>query len=256
MNQPAASSAAPRIVVIGDLLEDIDDFCEVVKERDGYPCLRVDRTERRPGGAGAVAEMVRALGVDCELVCDRERVCVKRRLIVEGRVICREDRDAGGRPPTRLPAASLVLVADYGKGVIGRGLWGMIARRYAGLEIIVDPFRPVEFYRGATAFKSPRELPSLTVPAIRTLGAAGLACEANGQRFRLPARGPVVDPCGAGDAVLAALGVARLRRQPWRQACELAIETASAACGVWGARLPNDRPALPRLHGPLSSAIR
>jgi bifunctional ADP-heptose synthase (sugar kinase/adenylyltransferase) len=235
MSRPRTSSDAPRIVVIGDLLNDVDEFCEVAKHRDGYPCLRTVRLESRPGGAGAVAEMVRSLGVDCELVCDRVNVGTKRRFIVNGRVIMRHDEEKRGRSPTALPPADLVLVPDYGKGVISSPLWDMIASRYSWQEIIVDPCRPAAFYRGATAFKSSRKLMRLPVPTIRTLGPGGLTCEANGERFHLPAKGDAIDPCGAGDAVLAALGVARLRGQSWREACELATGFAAEVCGTWGA---------------------
>jgi bifunctional ADP-heptose synthase (sugar kinase/adenylyltransferase) len=248
MNPQATSSdgARKRIVVIGDLIEDTDEFCEVVKERDGYPCLKTVDRETRPGGAGAVAEMVRSLGVPCILVADAKRVSRKRRFIVDGKVQFRHDEDQQGNAATTFPEADLVLVADYGKGVMSPGAWTRIVGRYHGKEIIVDPRRPPAHYPGATAFKSSHivDVP-VNLPWIKTRSINGLKLRLEGDWYEFPAmRSDIaVDPCGAGDMVLATLGVERLRGKSWKEACEAAVINAAEVCKVWGARPPSNQPA-------------
>lgn len=212
------------ILVVGDLLQDVDEFYSVVKSRDGYPVLRLERTETRPGGAGAVAQMVKALGRDYILACDFERVSVKRRIITD-KVVARIDQDIHGQPPKDLPPADLCLIADYAKGAVTHDLCRKISKRYKHVIADWHPSRPADFYCGAT-------LKSSWGPAfIRTMGSQGI--EWNGERFHSPCE--VVDPCGAGDMVLASLGVSRLDGLDWREACELAAKRAAQVCGHWGA---------------------
>jgi bifunctional ADP-heptose synthase (sugar kinase/adenylyltransferase) len=230
------SAGVGSILVVGDLLQDVDEFYKVVKERDGYPCLKLERSEMRPGGAGAVQAMVRSLGVECHLACDALEVSVKRRIIAEDKVICRQDYDRRSTRRVDLPPADLVLVADYGKGVVTEQLMLRIADRYAGKEIIVDS--SAGHVHCATAIKSAHSaFIGLARPFILTRGKFGIVLWADGERVDIPS--PVVravDPCGAGDMVLASLGVGRLRGMTWRQACEFAVQNAAATCGVWGAR--------------------
>lgn len=228
------------IVVIGDYILDTDEFYTAVKSRDGYPCLQRVREEQRHGGAGAVAEMVRGLGAVCRLVSDSDRYSSKQRIIADERVLCRIDRDCNGRPPTDLPPAALVLIADYNKGVITAELMDKIAKRYKGKEIIADvhPGRPPGFYHCATALKAswPIDLDQ-RVPVIRTNGWHGMVCQSGGEAWSVPAIGPhpAKDPCGAGDMVLATLGVARLGGMSWQDACQWASENAALVCQQWGA---------------------
>lgn len=227
------SAGLDSIVVIGDLLDDIDEFYTVAKERDGYPCLKLERTERRPGGAGAVARMVRSFGVECILACDPFAVSVKRRLIADDRVLCRLDFDRVSTKWVDTPPAALVLVADYGKGVVTDSLLRRLARQYPGKEIIVDAHasRPEGFYQqaGNVTIKS-----SFGKADIQTQGVDGIIYR--GDWFRSLCK--EVDPCGAGDMVLATLGVARLRGMDWREACRWAAENAARVCEVWGAVAP------------------
>lgn len=215
------------IVVVGDLLHDIDEFHHVVKERDGYPVLTLDRSVSKPGGAGAVASMVRELGEPYILACDPERVGTKRRLIVDGRVLARVDEDRIGMPPKDLPPARLVLIADYAKGTITPETIERIERQYPGREIITDVHqsRPPGYY-GRAITKS-----SWGPAFIRTHGAEGIEC--GGRRYKVACE--AIDQCGAGDAVLAALGVGRVRGMDWPEACQFAAEFAAKVCQRWGA---------------------
>jgi bifunctional ADP-heptose synthase (sugar kinase/adenylyltransferase) len=233
------SDGLGSILVVGDLLQDVDGFYSVVKERDGYPCLKLERTETRPGGAGAVAEMVRALGVDCLLACDSLCVSSKRRIIADGEVLCRQDYDKHSTAYVDLPPADLVLVADYNKGVVTDSLMRRVAKQYAGKEIIVDS--SWGRLHGATAIKSsqPYGREHEGRPFILTRGRFGLHAWCDGEKFDIPSPDVhALDPCGAGDMVLATLGVARLRGLSWREACEWAVRNASEVCREWGAVPP------------------
>jgi bifunctional ADP-heptose synthase (sugar kinase/adenylyltransferase) len=233
---------AGHIVVIGDTSLDIDDFHEQVKERDGYPVLRrVDRVQRF-GCAAAVQKMVEGLGAKAILQSDVPNASVKRRLIFNDKVLCRFDEDREGGPPCELPDADLVLIADYAWGVITPVLMRHIAEKYAGKEILVDwhPSRPLpSFYAGATAFKASWRAPieHVSVPTILTCGAGGMICRTGrggeGQYFVAKAK-QALDPCGAGDMVLATLGVGRLKGLSWAECCEWASDNAAKVCQQWG----------------------
>ena len=51
-----------KIAVVGDVMVDVDNYVYSQGEREGRPCLRVNRTFRRLGAAGAVANMIADLG--------------------------------------------------------------------------------------------------------------------------------------------------------------------------------------------------
>lgn len=227
------------IMVVGDRLLDIDEFYAQTKERDGYPCLRKFGGEDRQGGAAAVAEMVRGLGVPAKLACDTMNYSVKTRIIVDNKVVCRLDQDHVGGQPHDLSPARLVLIADYNKGVVSEQTINRIAKQYKGREIIADwhPSKPAEFYHCATALKASWDCPDVTKPLIRTMGRAGILLQDGGDtdyKFHAKA-GPVIDPCGAGDMVLATLGAGRVMGLTWRQCCEWATENAGLVCQHWGA---------------------
>jgi bifunctional ADP-heptose synthase (sugar kinase/adenylyltransferase) len=229
------------LAVIGDTSQDIDDFCTYVKERDGYPVLKYVDTEERLGCASAVAEMARQLGARVNLHTDlKGRHSRKRRVIVDNKVLCRMDQDYLGWAPQALPQAKVVVIADYNWGVVSEHQMEQIAQKYEGQEIIADwhPSKPLEFYACATAIKSswcgPPE--GEMRPFIMTAGWEGMSLWNEGkhvQHFWASNRSPL-DCCGAGDAVLAALGVGRLQGLEWLQCCELASQVAAEVCKVWG----------------------
>ena len=247
------SESLHAITVIGDLLSDVDEFHEVVKYKDGYPALQKISTVTRDGGAWAVAHMVEQLGATTHLVADFLSVSVKRRIIANDQVLCRLDSDQLGCVPDTfdhaLPPAKICLVADYGKGVVDFSLWRRIERAFppeSDCEVIAEwregKIPPIR----ATAIKAswdyPPERVPPGVPVIRTLGSEGLELRLGMHRRHFPAVSygmPVLDPCGAGDAVLASLGFARLQGMDWPEACSLAVENAAKVCSVWGAILPS-----------------
>ena len=229
------------IVVIGDVTQDVDNFCRQTKERDGYPVLEIERTESRWGCAQAVAQMAEGLGARAYAVCDVGRCSAKRRIILDNRVVCRIDNDRQAFPIRHLRPAAVVLIADYAKGAIDEETMRLIGEKYAGKEIIADwhPSRPLDFYRCATAIKASWDAPfddrRDDRPFIRTMGRNGMMLKLIGGLSFWPAQNASpLDCCGAGDMVLAALGVGRLRGYSWYQCCELASETAAVVCSNWG----------------------
>lgn len=234
------------IVAIGDVTEDVDNFCRYVKERDGYRVLEISRVERRFGCTEAVVSMCEALGARAVPVCDPSRAGTKRRIIVNNEVLCRIDQEKQAFPIRFLHPAKVVLVVDYAKGAIDAETMQLIGQKYAGKEIIADwhPDRPLEFYSSATAIKVSWDAPPVRDrPCIRTRGMDGLSLYINGDwqaDFQALNRSPV-DCCGAGDAVLAALGVGRLRGWDWLKCCQFASEVAAEVCKVWGSvYVPSD----------------
>lgn len=229
------------LAVIGDTSQDIDDFYTYVKERDGYPALKYVDTEERFGCASAVAEMARQLGARVNLHTDlKGRHSRKRRIIADDNVLCRIDKDYLGWAPQALPQAKVVVIADYNWGVVNEALMERVAKKYEGQEIIADwhPSKPLDFYACATAIKSSWCGPATGEwrPFIRTMGKDGILLY-HGEELtcHLPALNEhPLDCCGAGDAVLAALGVGRLRGLEWLQCCELASKVAAEVCKVWG----------------------
>ena len=226
------------VLVVGDVTLDIDSFHEQVKERDGFPVLKRVREETRYGCAAAIADMLRAMDVPATVASDNTFHSIKHRIIVGDEVLCRLDEDFKAAPPTDLPPAALILIADYDKGVVTPHTINRVAKLYEGKQIIADwhPNRPRKFYHCATALKASWDCPTdVGVPLIRTLGPCGMVCYVDGREHRFPALNHnALDPCGAGDMVLATLGAGRLRGLSWFDCCRWASENAAIVCERWG----------------------
>jgi bifunctional ADP-heptose synthase (sugar kinase/adenylyltransferase) len=226
------------ILVVGDVTLDCDSFYEQVKERDGFPVLVKRRETVRYGCSEAIANMIRGLGGKASVASDDTFHSHKHRIIVGDKVLCRLDSDQQAEPPLDMPPAKIVLIADYAKGVVTEHTINRIAKLYAGKEIIADwhPSRPREFYHCATALKSSWDCPlDVGVPLIRTLGPFGMVLSVDGEEHRFQAMNHhALDPCGAGDMVLATLGFGRLKGLPWTECCRWASQNAAAVCRQWG----------------------
>jgi D-beta-D-heptose 7-phosphate kinase/D-beta-D-heptose 1-phosphate adenosyltransferase len=245
--------------VLGDYIDDLDVWHETLRQspEGSWPVVREVRRESRDGGAGAVAAMVEGLGATVHRLGDVKRRCRKQRLFVDGRQVMRIDDDdcnpisdsEAARIVASIPRGSLVLVADYGKGVVQPMLWRMLCGK---ARVIVDPsrHRPRSWYRGAWGYLPNRK--EAGVPCVRSAIAAcdslrsiyehvAIKLDAEGMVADgeyLPAcclPGEVVDVCGAGDMVLAAVGVAVSRGQSWIEACRFANEMAGLKCRQHGA---------------------
>lgn len=158
-----------------------------------------------------------------------------------------------------LPSCDLVLLSDYGKGLFKGGLVPAIAAlaRRLGKEAILDPKpRATDWrlYKGVSAITpnraeaeaitgiAPRDAESWRRAGERLIGdldleAAVITLDKDGiffapkngpsRHFPTEAR-PVYDVTGAGDMVLAVIGLARAARVDWPDA----IELANAAAGL------------------------
>lgn len=224
------------VLVIGDVTSDIDCICRQVKERDGYPVIACNEVRTRLGCAKAVEAMVEGLGVRAIGPADY-KASSKTRYILGDKVLCRFDNDQEGVPERDLRPAAVVLIADYNKGAVTAKQMERIAAKYAGREIIADwhPARDRSFYHCATALKVSWDATPDHRPFIRTMGEHGMLLRVDGQEYHYPARTMTpLDPCGAGDMVLATLGAGRRLGLSWQECCEWATSTASLVCNKWG----------------------
>ncbi len=299
-----------RILVVGDLIFDCDlHFREIRRSPEGVPVVIPEPESPRLGGAGAVARMAQALGADVVLAAitgndmtSQELVrmtnaagirhnlpsrtgcaTTKTRTYVGGIQQFRVDNEqttpmSDGYVPQLLDVErhwgtdpDVVLVADYGKGVVTDVLMSTIRMRFPRAVLIVDPARevPWEKYRGADCL-CPNRIEAtieaercgrLTCDRVVMLGASdrivikrdceGLwfhdYVEAIGESLP-PETDPanVLDPCGAGDMVVAALGVFVGEGLNWIDAVFMANRAAGLKCRKRGA-VPIDRSEL----GPL-----
>jgi D-beta-D-heptose 7-phosphate kinase/D-beta-D-heptose 1-phosphate adenosyltransferase len=261
--------------------------------------LKVEREEQKPGGAGSVAAMLRRLEAEVALVgaagrdpagddlvsalealgCDTSGIVRapgrpttrKTRCIANVQHVLRVDREVDAAYEASveaemlahlrrlLEAADIVLLSDYGKGVLKGRLAPETAAlaRAAGKQAIVDP-KPRQtdwrLYRGVTAVTPNRaETEAMTGIAPRDpdsyrragealvraldLEAAAITLDRDGiylfPREGEPAHLPtearaVYDVTGAGDMVLSMLGLARAAQVGWADALRL----ANAAAGL------------------------
>jgi rfaE bifunctional protein kinase chain/domain len=149
------------------------------------------------------------------------------------------------------PLGDALLIQDYGKGVCTLGLLRALIGRAAGVPILVDPARGRDWrdYDGCTVIKANRieaaealgadESPAAMARrlAVRhgcqvvvTAGELGLRWAETGRVRRVPAVPVrVQDVCGAGDAVLATLGVVLAKGGGLGEGCREAVRAA----GEW-----------------------
>lgn len=146
------------------------------------------------------------------------------------------------------PSGTL-LISDYGKGTCTDTLIHTLVSKGLdrGFTTMVDPANERAWidYRGAGLIKCNfSEAGSPTNPSDRsvelaqifnctviiTLGDEGLVCGfPNGNTFRCPVsrKEAAIDVCGAGDTVMAAIGVAICRGLSIEEACEFSVKCAS-----------------------------
>jgi len=260
--------------------------------------LTATREEHRAGGCGNVAANLRALGADVTcvavvgedesaarvrellaaaglrtdgLVVDGSRPTIRKtRVVAQSQQLLRIDEEQARplapeveaaliqRLERGLSAADIVVVSDYGKGVLTDAVLERLCRPAGGrrARVLVDPKgRHYARYRGATIL-TPNKLEAETATgialdgdegirraalqlcrmadleaAIITLGARGMyCCLADGsQEWSIPARArSVYDVTGAGDTVLATLAFALASGAD----LEAAMQLATAAAGV------------------------
>lgn len=237
----------PRIVVIGDCGIDRDYTVKSMKpsQETTSPVWQLESNQptERPAMAAATALMATALGAQVRLFGNSigPRSIKTRYLDQSGRLLFRIDHDPAAEPVTltdelksAMGWADMVLVSDYGKGCCANVAAILAA---AKCPTIVDP-APSRHWgsydpRYVDCFKANRgEAEGQTHYHTVVTDAGGMALD--GHRF--PARpSKVVDTCGAGDMVLAALGVCIGGGMDWSDACRIANVAAGLKCERRGA---------------------
>lgn len=285
-----------KITIFGDLMLDLYYHGEVVKrnpEANGE-VIRVSQTARTLGGAAAVGMLCQCLGAEVTIcgalggdafgttlrtLLERQfawRVHVthrtlevtttKIRTFVDGRL--RPDRiDVEQLTSEKVcdafyeaPLGDLVIVQDYGKGVITEASMKVLRRRVAdaGVPLIVDPALDADWrmYLGASLIKAnlleaQRAAKSREdavyccmqlahdhdTAVVVTAGERGIHWhDGLMQGGFIPAVRPslICDVCGCGDTVLATMAVAWARGLSLERACVLAAKTAAQQVAQWG----------------------
>lgn len=252
------------LVILGDYMIDRDIWLQTVRQSPecDAPIVRKVRDESRPGGAGAVSMMAHGLGAEVvDLGASIKAECIKNRHFLDGQQVYRLDEDHTTPITPRqawdlveqIPAeADIVLVADYGKGIVTDALWKALKTRT--LRLIVDPSRdrPLDWYQGAYAIVPNRKEASVNSvnEAISLCHEIRRSCPcvcikldregmvANGQgrgEHILAAFETATDVTGAGDMVLAAVGAGLEQGMDWLDACRFANQMAGLKCQQHGA---------------------
>jgi rfaE bifunctional protein kinase chain/domain len=288
-----------RILVVGDAMLDRYWFGEVdrISPEAPVPVLAISDSEERAGGAANVACNISALGAKCDLISvvgnddaaksleqlladrgvttgfirDENHVTtVKLRLLSRNQQLLRADFEqqpddvyiveALGQFKKHLDNADIVLLSDYGKGVL-RDIDQMIAAAKAkGLKVLVDPKgRDFSRYRGASMITPNRHefedvvgpCPSLENMAVKaaellkiidvefllvTLSDKGMALfDKSGLVFHQKARArEVFDVSGAGDTVIGAVAAMLAAGSDYREAVHVANAAAAIVVGKLG----------------------
>lgn len=166
-----------RITVVGDLMIDVDHIVKEIDEREDRPRIIVQETRKRLGTAGAVAQMVAALGCDVTLIAvanEADLIAIKRKIqgiafvVASPGITSRRERfyypnwkvagpridfdsaaEISGQDRRRMAGkilatvADAIIVCDHSQGVVGPELMDTIKTK--GVPIFVDPHRRSDF---------------------------------------------------------------------------------------------------------------
>lgn len=305
-----------NVLIVGDLMLDRYLFGDTsrVSPEAPVPVVKVNKREDKPGGAGNVAINVVALGAKATLISvvgddaagdilEKElqavgvttdlvkaadyKTIVKERVLSQNQQLLRLDYEEAldadswqlvfDKFEKALPAAGVVILSDYAKGILGSHSQKFIqAAKEKSIPVFVDPKHDdFSVYQQATlitpnfkeftaavgdcdgeqaivdkgqALVKTYELDSLLV----TRGAHGMTLiERNQPEFYLPARGcEVFDVTGAGDTVISTIatayasGVAMIK----------AVEMGNAAAGIVIGKLGAATVSVGELHRALTSS--
>ena len=261
-----------NVLVVGDVL--LDEYWTGATERISpeapVPVVLVRGMESRPGGAANVAANVRAMGAECKLlgefpgqpirklrVLSRHQQLIRldfeRPLVFDRKALLDEYRAA-------LPTADVVILSDYGKGTLVDVAEMIVHAWDAGKPALVDPKgRDYDKYAGATLLtpnliefesmmgacasedaivaKGMNLMGDLRLAALLvTRGGAGMTLLERGKpALHLPAVArEVYDVTGAGDTVIAAMGVAIAEGLSFADAARRANKAAGIKVGKLG----------------------
>lgn len=299
MDKLLSNASSARVLVVGDAMLDRYWFGDVnrISPEAPVPVLAISDSEERAGGAANVACNISALGAHCDLVSvvgnddaahELERLLtekgvtpsfirdaghvttVKLRLLSRNQQLLRADFEQQPddvfivevmeQYKKHLDSTDIVLLSDYGKGVL-RDIDQMIdAAKAKGLKVLADPKgRDFSRYRGATMITPNRHefedvvgpCPSLEVMAAKaaellkiievefllvTLSEKGMALfNQDGLVFHQKARArEVYDVSGAGDTVIGAVAAMLAAGAGYQDAVHLANAAAAIVVGKLG----------------------
>lgn len=215
--------------------------------------------------------MVAGLGADARLI--RGRMSLKERFFVDGRQVFRRDADAEGdsndvwNPPIEesINVADVVLIADYGKGMCTKKILRATIDRAQrlGKPCIVDPHgNDWSKYEGATCIKCNIHEHEKATPNLEALskwqpdhlvvthGSTGLYYWGDSPVCAAARPRKIADVTGAGDMVLACLGLCIAGGLSWEDACQIANAAAGRKCEKHGAvPIPRYEVVRDLLHG-------
>lgn len=208
-------------------------------------------------------------GIEPHLWIDDRPTTWKQRIVARGQL--RPDRcdrevttpigDHAARFLSAVPLGDMLLLSDYGKGVCTSAMLRAIGdrARAASVPILVDPARGRRWseYGQVTLIKA-NQIEAMGMAAeemqplararrladehrcsvVVTYGGHGMVCaDRAGATWYLPANlVKEIDASGAGDTVIAFLGVAVARESSIRDACKMATRAASRQVVAFGVR--------------------
>lgn len=257
-----------NVLVVGDVMTDEywTGATDRISPEAPVPVVRVQKIEERPGGAANVAANVRAMGVNCTLLgeCARPRIR-KLRVMSRHQQLIRLDFEEPLQFDRKAllvsywaatADADVVILSDYGKGTLV-DVADMIG---VGQPVLIDP-KGDDWakYRGATLLtpnlsefeavvgkceddgdlceKGHRLIEALGLSALLiTRGESGMTLlQSDKLPIHLPAEArEVYDVTGAGDTVIAAMGVALAEGRSFEEAARWANKAAGIKVGKLG----------------------
>ncbi len=299
MSQFLQKVANARVLVVGDAMLDrywLGDVDRISPEAP-VPVLRITDNQERAGGAANVACNISALGGACDLVSvvgnddaassleqilaekgvtslftrdEKHVTTVKLRLLSRNQQLLRADFEqipddisvlaAMEQFKQSLDTADVVLLSDYGKGVLADINQIIELSRERGIKVLVDPKgRDFARYRGASLITPNRHefedavgpCPTLEIMAEKaiellkiidvpnllvTLSDKGMALfGVNGLVFHQKARArEVFDVSGAGDTVIGTIAAMLAAGADYREAIHIANAAAAIVVGKLG----------------------
>jgi D-beta-D-heptose 7-phosphate kinase/D-beta-D-heptose 1-phosphate adenosyltransferase len=295
-----------HVLVVGDVMLDryLRGSTTRISPEAPVPVVRVEDSSDRPGGAGNVAVNIAALGASARLIgcCGNDEagtaldiaLCAagvdsqltvhpgvttitKMRVLSRQQQLLRLDFEPRSVPALEqlpdLKGWQVLVLSDYGKGLLSSPQALIQAGREAGIPVLVDP-KGTGFmrYRGATLLtpnlaefeaevglcRSEQEIAKRGARLIDLLGLAGLLITRgeHGMTLLQPDEAPlhlptqareVYDVTGAGDTVIATLAAALAAGSSLTDAVALANLAAGIVVGKLGTATVN----LPELRASL-----
>jgi len=258
-----------RVAVLGDLIVDHTVYVEPSKIAQEAPIVAyrvLDGEEFTHGGAGAVSDMLQALGVKAELplvkIASNIPITRKMRYVCRGSrnpaIVARFDVDvefqwtediyAGLMRRLEEYAPDVIIVSDYGKGFVTQRLMTELYRLCITATVIADPYTSdwSKYERTADIMVPSRAAAANFLATNDYRGMSAVITKLDRDGCRLYGTGPmhefasaateIVDVTGAGDQFIATLAANLSPGKPLRDAVWLANIAAGMQCQRMGVK--------------------